>query len=65
MTIDPGTVAILRQHEIQQEQSRRVVGDSRQGGAYAFQMESGDRLRTDSPGEVMRAAPQNLVEQRC
>jgi len=59
VTIDPGTVAILKQHQSQQEQNRSVIGDGWPGGDYVFRMESGTRLRTDLPGEVMRAAIRN------
>jgi integrase len=60
ISLDHGTVQVLRDHEEQQAKEREVVGAGWPDDDRVFRMEMGTPLRTDLPGEVMRAAIRRL-----
>ncbi len=62
VSIDPGTVTALRAHAETQAAERSLVGAGWPDNDKVFRMEMGGPLRTDLPGEVMRAAIRSLDE---
>ncbi|MGY0387111.1 tyrosine-type recombinase/integrase [Nocardioides sp. WG-D5] len=60
VSIDAGTVAILRSHKERQEKERELVGASWPDNDRVFRMEMGTPLRTDLPGEIMRRVIKDL-----
>lgn len=63
VSIDPGTVEVLRQHAERQAKECEVVGASWPDDDRVFRMEMGTPLRTDLPGEVLRSTVQRLNEE--
>lgn len=60
VSIDPGTAQVLRDHGERQEKEREIVGSGWPDDNRVFRMEMGGPLRTDLPGEVMRATTKRL-----
>jgi integrase len=56
VTLDSGTVEILRAHGERQAKEREIAGDSWEGGDHVFRLEIGRPLSADTPRQVMRAA---------
>lgn len=62
VTIDAGTVEVLRQHAERQLKEAETVGASWPDSDRVFRMEMGTPLRTDLPGEIMRATIRSLTK---
>jgi integrase len=60
VTIDPGTVEVLRQHAERQSKEQETAGGSWPDSDRVFRMEMGTPLRTDLPGEIMRGTIRGL-----
>ncbi|MDQ2755535.1 MAG: tyrosine-type recombinase/integrase [Actinomycetota bacterium] len=56
VSIDDGTVAILRAHAELQGKERERAGGSWRGSDHVFRMEIGSPLHADAPGSTMRDA---------
>lgn len=64
VSIDPGTVRVLRDHAEVQAKEREFIGDGWPDTDHVFRSEMGGPLRTDLPGEIMRAAIARLNKDR-
>jgi integrase len=62
VSIDPGTVQVLRDHAERQAKEREIVGAGWPGDDRVFRMEMGGPLLTDLPGKVMRSTVTDLNE---
>jgi len=63
VSLDPGTVEVMRGHAEQQAKERELVGPSwPMDPDRVFRMEAGTPLRVDYPGEVLRATVKRLNE---
>ena len=56
VTIDQGTVEVLRAHAERQGKERELAASSWQDGDHVFRLEIGRPLTADSPGQLMRDA---------
>lgn len=62
VSIDPGTVEVLRAHRERQRKERERVGPSWPDSDRVFRTEMGGPLRIDAPAEAMRSTIKRLNE---